>query len=322
MKRIHAAIVKSRLPGDASCAHETPMEESRRSVAIGLAAAFAAACLGAGWQIATRAGATTALAPLDLALLRYAVPALALLPVLWRGGTWPSEAPKWLAAPLFVGGGLPFGLVAMAGAVFAPVAHMGALMPGTMPAFTALLAWLLLREPIGPARAFGFAVVLAGATTIASGSFGEWGAQVWIGDALFLGAAMLWAVFSIATRRAALDPWWLSAALAAASFVAVVPLWLAFGGDLRAADWRDLSIQFVWQGLFAGLLGTWTYALAIRHLGAARAALSGALVPALSAAGGMAILGEVPDARTLSGVGLTMLGLFIAVRTASRYRKA
>lgn len=298
------------------------MDDAKRSLAIGLAAAFAAACLGAGWQIATRAGASTSLGPLDLALFRYGVPALLLAPVLRRGGRWPSQAPKALALPLFVGGGLPFGLVAMAGAVFAPVAHMGALMPGTMPAFTAILAWLVLREPIGPVRAIGFAVVLAGVTTIASGSFGDRGAGVWIGDSLFVTAALLWAAFSVAARKASLDPWWLSAALAAASFVALLPLWFAFGGNPLDADWRDVTVQFVWQGLFAGLLGTWTYALAIRHLGAARAALSGALVPALATLGGMAILGEVPDGRTLLGVGLTMAGTFIAARTASRYPKA
>lgn len=298
------------------------MDDRKRSFAIGSIAALAAACVGAGWQVATRAGVSTELGPLDLALLRYGVPALLLAPLLWRDGFWPSAAPKSLAVPLFVGGGLPFGLVAMAGAAFAPVAHMGAMMQGTMPAFTAILAWLVLREPIGVPRALGFAIVLAGVATIASGSFGELGAQVWIGDSLFVAAAMLWAVFSVAVRKAALAPWTLSAGLALASFLAVLPLWFAFGGDLLDAGWDDLAIQFVWQGLFAGLLGTWTYALAIRHLGAARAALSGALVPALSTFGGMAVLGEVPSLRTAIGIGLTMLGLVIAVRIASRYPKA
>ncbi|MEO5671000.1 MAG: hypothetical protein ABIR26_09955, partial [Ramlibacter sp.] len=50
----------------------------------GWAAALLMVLIGAGWQLATRAGARAALAPVDLALLRYAIPALLLAPVWWR----------------------------------------------------------------------------------------------------------------------------------------------------------------------------------------------------------------------------------------------
>ena len=47
----------------------------------GTVAAIAAALLGVGWQLLTRHGVTTTLGPLDLAWLRYGVPALVLLPL-------------------------------------------------------------------------------------------------------------------------------------------------------------------------------------------------------------------------------------------------
>ncbi|MBN9498331.1 MAG: DMT family transporter [Alphaproteobacteria bacterium] len=290
------------------------MSELRPSRAIGLAAAFAAAAIGAAWQIATRAGASTDLGPLDLAMLRYGVPALALSPVLWRAGFWPRTARLALIAPIFLGGGLPFGLVAMAGAGLAPVAHMGALLPGTMPLFTALLAFAVLGERIGRQRAIGFAIVAAGVAAIVGPALAVGGDGAWRGDFLFLAASALWAVFSVAYRRSGLGAWQVSALLAALSFACVLPLWLIAGGGLLSASWRDVALQVAAQGICAGLLGTWTYALAIRHLGAGRAALSGALVPALSALGGFAMLGEMPDLSTAAGIVLTMLGIALALR--------
>ncbi len=293
---------------------QAAMDAFRPSVPVGLAAAFAAAAIGAAWQIATRAGMTTELGPLDLALMRYGVPALALAPLLWRAGTWPSEAPRALLVPIFLGGGLPFGLVAMGGAGLAPVAHMGALLPGTMPLFTALLAYAVLGERIGRRRAIGFAIVAAGIAAIVGPALASGGDGAWRGDLLFLAASALWAVFSVAYRRSGLGAWHVSALLAVSSFVCVLPLWLYAGGGLLSASVRDILWQLAAQGICAGLLGTWTYALAIRHLGAARAALSGALVPALSALGGVVLLGESPDLSTLAGIGLTMLGIVFALR--------
>ncbi len=290
------------------------MSEFHPSRAIGLAAAFAAAAIGAAWQIATRAGASTDLGPLDLAMLRYGVPALTLAPVLWRAGFWPSPARRMSIVPIFLGGGLPFGLVAMAGAGLAPVAHMGALLPGTMPLFTALLAFAVLGERIGRQRAIGFAIVAAGVAAIVGPALAVGGDGAWRGDLLFLAASALWAVFSVAYRRSGLGAWQVSALLAALSFACVLPLWLIAGGGLLSASWRDVALQVAAQGFCAGLLGTWTYALAIRHLGAGRAALSGALVPALSALGGFVMLGEIPDLSTAAGIVLTMLGIALALR--------
>jgi hypothetical protein len=64
----------------------------------GVFAALAAVVIGAGWHVATRLGVTTSLHPVDLALLRYGVPALIMLPVLLKTGLLPKGAPRgWLA---------------------------------------------------------------------------------------------------------------------------------------------------------------------------------------------------------------------------------
>ncbi len=86
-----------------------------RNLALGLLAALAAALIGSGWQIASRHGVTTTLGPLEIAVLRYGVPALVLLPLLLRTGLLPPGLPRRRLGLMVLGGGLPFGLLVLAG---------------------------------------------------------------------------------------------------------------------------------------------------------------------------------------------------------------
>ena len=134
--------------------------------------------------------------------------------------------------------GLPYGLLATTGSRYAPAVHMGVLMAGAMPLFTALFAWLLL-------------------------------------------------------------PW-----LA----------WLLWQGQFHLFDAppHDLIWQALWQGVLAGLLGLWTFNVAIRRLGAAPAAAFGALTPVVSALGGWWWLGERLNLLDVLAVSCAVLGVALA----------
>jgi len=288
-----------------------------RDTTIGLLAALAAALIGASWQVATRAGATTGLAPIDLALLRYTVPGVILLPLCWRLGLRPFAARPAALAFVVLGAGLPFGLLAMAGARFAPVAHMGAMLPGAMPLFVALVAAIVLGERYRAARLLGFALIASGIALIGWRVFaqmaGGTGGDTLLGDALFLAAAMVWSVYTVAYRRSGLGPWQAAALVNAASMVLVLPIWIASGTQrLLAAPLADVLTQVAVQGVLAGMLGLWTFTLAVQRVGASRAAASGALVPVLSATGGFLFLGEVPGPAVIAGIAATSLGVALA----------
>lgn len=253
---------------------------------------------------------TGGLAAFDLALFRYGIPALVLLPLLLRRGLWPSAASPWLAVPMVLGGGLPFGLLAMTGAQLAPVAHMGALIPGTLPLFTIFLAWLLLGEKMRPPRIAAFLVVGLGTFLIGSTSLTDAGLATLAGDALFVTAAFTWAVFTIAFRAADIPAWHAAALVSLVSALAALPLWFASGTSrLAEASVTDLLWLVTVQGVLAGLAGFWTFAVAVRHLGAIGAAVAGAMVPVLAAIGGIVFLAEVPAPMVLLGVGLTVIGI-------------
>lgn len=274
--------------------------------------------VGVGWQLATRAGARSLLAPIDLALLRYLVPALVLAPVAWRVGLLPAGVSRARLALIVGGAGLPFGLLAMGGASFAPAAHMGALMPGSSPLLMTLFGWALLGERPRAAQSGALALLALGIALIALPSWAKGGDMAWIGDLMFLGASMVWAIYTFALRGTGLGAWQVAAITNAWSAVLVVPLWLlAFSGGhslLLQAPWQAVALQFVWQGLLAGCAGLVLWGLALERIGAVAASSAGALVPALVALGAAWLLAETLDTWVVLGVLCVVAGVFLMAR--------
>lgn len=271
----------------------------------GVLAALAAVVIGAGWHVATRLGVTTTLHPVDLALLRYGVPALIMLPILLKTGLLPAGVPRgWLALTV-IGAGLPFGLLAMGGSQFAPVAHMGVIIPGGMALAVAFLAWRLMGERFSTTRLTGFALLTAAILLLGFGSFANITGRTLIGDVMFLAAAALWAGYTIAFRKCGLNPIQGTALISAWSFVMVAPLWLLTPGvKLLEAPLWDIGVQFLWQSILAGVVAVWAYGFAVRSIGPANGAAIGALLPVVSSLGGLLILGEpIP---LLTGVAIVL----------------
>lgn len=283
-----------------------------RNLAIGLLAALAAALIGSGWQIASRHGVTTTLGPLEIAVLRYGVPALMLLPLLIRTGLLPPGLPRRRLGLLVLGGGLPFGLLVLAGAQWAPAAHMGVFMAGSVPLFTALGARLAFGDRIGGLRVAGLLLIGGGIAVFGASSVAD-AAHAWRGDLLFILAAMVWAVYTLAFRGSGLTPWQGAAVINAWSSLLLLPVLLAFGAPrLLTAPWVDVAWQALGQGAVAGLLGLVTYMIAIARLGAARASLSAALVPLSTALGAAWLLGEPLGVATLAASALVACGVALA----------
>ncbi|WP_198085350.1 DMT family transporter [Variovorax sp. E3] len=284
-----------------------------RNLRIGLLAALAAAFIGSAWQLVSRHGVTTTLGPMELALLRYGIPALLLAP-LWFGQRLvvPPEAPRIALVLLVVGGGLPFGLLVLAGARWAPASHMGLFMAGSLPLFTAIGAWIHKGQKVEGVRLAGLACIALGMALFAAGSFRS-GSLDWRGDLLFLAAAMLWAVHSLAFSHCGLTPWQGAAFVNGWSSLLLLPV-LAIAGAPRllSAPWPDVALQALAQGLVAGVLGLVIYMLAVARLGAARASLSAAAVPVLTTLGAAAWMNEPVTGAVLLALALVVPGIVLA----------
>ena len=167
----------------------------------------------------TRLAVTTSLDAWDIAALRDGVAGLILAPVLPQRGL-ARDRLGWLRLAVFIAGqAAPYALVAAAGLRFAPARDHGALNPGCMPLFVALLAAIILREQLSTARRLGLSLILSGALVVISSPDAAWSASRTLGDALFLFVAFLTAGFTVVMRQAKLEPLHTAGLVSAGSLV-------------------------------------------------------------------------------------------------------
>ncbi len=285
----------------------------------GIGAALVTVAIWAGWIVATRFSAETALGPVEIGLLRYGPPALILAPVWWRTGLIPRNVPPWLLVVIVGGSGAPFLLIAAAGMRYAPAGEIGALLPGTMPLWAALIGCILGTARFDRGQILGYALIALGIGIIAAHDLHQLGGagiapSSWQGHVLFLIAAACWAAYSHAFKRSGLTALQAAAIIAVWSFLIHACLAALLGTTIWQAAGRILIPQLFIQGGLSGLVAIVAYGLAIDRLGATRAASFSALVPALALLGGILVLGERPYPAGLLATASVTLGVALASR--------
>jgi drug/metabolite transporter (DMT)-like permease len=308
---------------------------------VGLMAAVVTVLIWTSFILIARASADPArggiLSPFDIAFCRIAGASLILLP--WgawlvrqdrargiHGANWLGISPLNVQITAKVGlfGGLFYAMLAYSGFVYAPALHASVLMPGSLPLWTALLAAWLLRDRITPTRAVGLGLIVLGDLLVGGLSLLRAfdGGQVWLGDVLFMVAAMCWATYSVLARHHGLDA--VRATIAITTFAAVIylPVYaaLVLGGVVQGrvftAPWGDVLFQAAFQGWGSVVISGITFTQMIRHFGPVRSTMITALVPGLSALGAVLLLGE--PLRWNLGLGLTLVtaGILFGVRAS------
>lgn len=273
---------------------------------------LAAASIWASWSAVTRLAVTTRLDAWDIAALRFGAAGLLLLPVVLRKGIARDRLGWWGLIAFIAGAGVPYVLLAAAGLRFAPARDQGALNPGFMPLFVALIGAVTLHERLTGRRKLGLSLILAGALVIVG-----WHALAWstrtIGHALFLAAAFLWACFTVVMRRAQLEPLHATALVATGSSILYLPIYLAVrGAHLAQMPVADIAVQTLFQGILVTIVSLILYGRALVILGASGGAAFGALVPALSALIAIPLLGEWPGASDWVAIALVSVGVYLA----------
>src|SRR5215510_14994002 len=165
---------------------------------------LAAVSIWAGNIVVAGLGLRSSLTPWDISAVRFLVAGLLLLPFLLQVGL-AFERLGWTGLAALVLGGAPTVVLTNYGLVFAPAAHAGALFPGVMPLLVAILAAVILKEPLLRWRWIGLLAIVLGAVGIVWGRGGAARATQTMGDALFLLAGLAWAGYTVAMRRARLD---------------------------------------------------------------------------------------------------------------------
>lgn len=274
---------------------------------------LAAISIWAGWMVAARAGLRANLTPWDIAALRFAVAGVILAPYLMQSGLALERLGWGGFTAIVLGGGAPMVLLANAGLLFAPAAHAGALFAGVVPLLVALLATPMLGEPFTRGKGIGLALIACGVIVIIWGAGGTIGASQSIGHTLFLSAALVWALYTIAMRRARLDGLHAAAIAAVATLLFYLPVYvLTVGTDLLLrAPLKDLAIQAFVQGLLTAVISSMLYGRAVGILGASSGSAFSALCPALTALLAIPVLGEWPAVTDWVAISVISVGVYV-----------
>ena len=290
------------------------MQSDSPSYLKGAAFGFAAVSIWACWSAMTRLAVTTNLDAWDIPVLRFGVAGLLLSPILIRRGL-ARDRLGWLGlAGIIIGQGAPYVLIAALGLRFAPAADLGALSPGCMPLFVALLAATIVGEKSSTTQKFGLSLILAGALTMIGGYDSAWNASRSFGDAAFLMAGFLTACFTVIMRQAKLDPLHAAALVSTGSFVIYAPLYFALRGTrLVQVSLVDVSVQVFFQAVVVSIVALVLYGRTVAILGASGGSAFGALVPALSALFAVPLVGEWPNRTDWLGIVLISAGVYLAI---------
>ncbi len=290
------------------------IRRARASPLSGYSAAAVVVLIVASYPVATRAGVTGSFALQDLVLLRFGVGALLFLPYLaLQFRTIRREA--WLrGVPLTLFQGVGMAALVICGLQFAPANHAAALGPGVVPAWVALFGFLLFARRPSTRMIVGAALCAAGVATLAVSSAAADPAML-AGDAMFLAASALGALYLLQVRNWGIGALQGAAIVTLYSALVVVPwyLWSASGALWQIVAPHEFFAQVVWQGVLIGCIALVALNHAIARLGPERASALVALVPALSAVLALLFLGEIPSNAEIAAILAISIGVSIGV---------
>ncbi len=287
---------------------------------LGYSAILVTLLLWSGFFLSLKGGAISKLQPADIALVRFLIPSLVLLPFVLKHKKALRAAPNKYLVGIVVGSGLPYLLVVGSAMQWAPVAHGSALVPGTLPIFVSAIAVIFYQQALSQHRIFGLATVALGVLTFLLSNTGvEYNWHQLQGHLLFLSGSLMWAVFTISARVANLN------AHVCAGFVALISLALliiavGFGWidsylavtPMKYWPWNELFGHAMLQGVGAGLIASFTFIYAIKVIGAEASAAFGSLTPVAATLFAIPLFGEQPDTMTWLALILVTCGSIIA----------
>ena len=281
-----------------------------KSVVIGIACGVGAAIFWAGGFTAARHGIAVGLSPFDIAFHRYAWAGLVFLPSVLRAGARDLNGVGWgRGLALAVLGGPGQGVVSAAGFLVVPLGHGGVIQPSCAALGGVLLATLVLGERLPAIRAYGAIIIVSGVAVIGREALTTIGTQGLVGDFSFALAGLMFATFGMLLRMWRIVPMRATAVISALTLLYIPVHAVAFGfSRMIAVGWFENAVQAVVQGVFSGPLAIYLFARSVAALGASRAAVFAALVPAATLMVGFVTLGEQPSMAQVAGLVIVLVG--------------
>ena len=290
---------------------------------LGYVAAVVTVTIWAAFLVGTRFAVTTNFTVEEILVLRLIPAAIIMLPYMLKLGVMPPGNRLITKIIFALGASALFPWVLSMGLYYSPASNAGALGPGTLPFWTALIAFLITSEKPNRSRKFGLFVILLGALVIGIVQFEtNYGDLTWLGNILFLLGAALWAIYSVIFRQSGIAPLHgLVIGLFWGSLI-FVPFLITFGSvKFENTTLHDIAFMVILHSFIIGILAMLLFTYAVKKLGAVQTAAFGALTPILALIGGVILLDEIISPSKLSGICLVTAGVLLASGALSFTKK-
>lgn len=259
--------------------------------------------------------------PFTLAFVRVTLGTLVLLPLAWsrhrRGDHLPWRT-LWLMG--LIGVALYY-LVFNTAMVYVS-ASQGALVQSSIPAMTALVAVLWLRERATTMRWLGIAMSVGGVLIVFSGSGSDGAESSLFGNLLMFASVVCWGVYTaLAKRLAGFDSLVITTAVTGTGSLLLLPLagYEVGMANLSGAGLPPLPLigwlELLYLGVIASGMAYLLYNSSLRHLDASEVGVYTNLIPIVGVLTGVVVLGEPLSARAIVGGLVVMLGVWITSRS-------
>ena len=194
----------------------------------------------------------------------------------------------------------------------------GAIIAYTMPVWAALLAWLMLKEPMGWAKVAALCLGGTGIVLLFAGQPFDIAADKYLGAAMILTAAILFALGAVLAKGGPLPlpplavvTWQLLLGCAPLFIASLLVEEVALGA-ISARGWAS----FLWMAVMSLAISYLTWFGALRRLPASSAALGTLLAPVIGTLGAGLLLEEALGWPQFAALGCIVLAVLLAARSA------
>ncbi|HYV21792.1 MAG TPA: DMT family transporter [Candidatus Bathyarchaeia archaeon] len=278
-------------------------------------AAFGVAMAWSGSWITGKLALASA-PPLEISAARFIIAAVVLAAIaiaartdLGRGSLWPV-----VLAGVF--GYFAYNALVFVGLTMAPASDGALIVPTTIPVLTALAA-SFVGERITATKLVGFALASIGAAVvILSAQTGdEVSTRRLVGDVLMLLGAVCWAVYTVLGTIAlrTRSPLAIVTIAAPVGAALLIPLGFLENGYADVPSWTiAVWLNVLYLALAGSVASFIVFYWVVRRVGAGVAAMTSYLVPVLTLAMAVALLGDRPQPLQLVGGVVILAGVRLA----------
>jgi drug/metabolite transporter (DMT)-like permease len=194
-------------------------------------------------------------------------------------------------------------------------ASQGALVQSCIPAMTALVAVVWLREHASVLRWTGIALSMVGILIVFSGASAQSGSASLLGNVLMFASAVLWGVYtSMAKRVATYDALQVTAGIIGAGAIMLLPLAVfeVAATGMPSVDLRGW-LGMAYLGAGASGIAYMLYSASLKHVDASEAGVYTNLIPIVGVIMGV-MLGEPLSLRGIIGGAVVLVGVWMTSR--------